>query len=182
MWVVTAALDLANVQPGQKLLDIGSGDGRWCREATKRGLYAVGWEVDAGIRKAATEIAALDGSTAVFMDVDCYAGPLTGFDWIVWSLNRDDKAAETLATRLALGQRAILWGAPVDGLKKLVQVELPCEMRRNDSYSVQLQMPFLTHWDEYWSKQPVADLVRLFGSAEPQSKLKGAVKIYVQGL
>lgn len=42
----TEALDLLNLKPGQKLLELGSGDGRILREAAKRGIYSVGYELN----------------------------------------------------------------------------------------------------------------------------------------
>ena len=54
-WVVTpqalvdTMLDMAVVQPGERLLDLGSGDGRVVISAAQRGLHAVGVELDAGL-------------------------------------------------------------------------------------------------------------------------------------
>lgn len=41
-----AALDLLALKPGQTLLELGSGDGRFMREAAKRGLKVVGYEIN----------------------------------------------------------------------------------------------------------------------------------------
>jgi hypothetical protein len=41
-----AALDLLNLKKGQTLLELGSGDGRVLREAARRGLYGVGYEIN----------------------------------------------------------------------------------------------------------------------------------------
>ena len=43
---ITAALELLNLKPGQTLIDLGSGDGRVLKEAAKRGLKAVGYELN----------------------------------------------------------------------------------------------------------------------------------------
>ena len=40
------ALDLLDLRPGQTLLELGSGDGRILREAAKRGIYAIGYELN----------------------------------------------------------------------------------------------------------------------------------------
>lgn len=40
------ALDLLGLKPGQKMYDLGSGDGRVLRSAAKRGWYAVGYELN----------------------------------------------------------------------------------------------------------------------------------------
>lgn len=39
-------LDIAQLQPGQKLLDLGSGDGRILLAAAARGISAVGYEIN----------------------------------------------------------------------------------------------------------------------------------------
>lgn len=40
------ALDLLSLQPGQVLLELGSGDGRFMRAAAKRGIRCVGYELN----------------------------------------------------------------------------------------------------------------------------------------
>ena len=41
-----SALDLLNLQPGQKLLELGSGDGRVLKAAAQKGWSAVGYELN----------------------------------------------------------------------------------------------------------------------------------------
>jgi len=41
-----AMLDLAGIRPGERLADLGSGDGRVLIAAAKRGAFAEGWEVN----------------------------------------------------------------------------------------------------------------------------------------
>src|SRR5688572_23097228 len=43
---LNSALDLLDLQPGQTLLELGSGDGRVLRAAAKRGLRVVGVELN----------------------------------------------------------------------------------------------------------------------------------------
>lgn len=43
---VRDALDLLDLQPGQTLFELGSGDGRLLRAAAERGIYAVGYELN----------------------------------------------------------------------------------------------------------------------------------------
>lgn len=40
------ALDLLSLQPGQLLIELGSGDGRILREAASRGIKAIGYEIN----------------------------------------------------------------------------------------------------------------------------------------
>jgi SAM-dependent methyltransferase len=42
----TALFDLADLQPGQTILDLGSGDGRLLRAAAARGIRAIGYEIN----------------------------------------------------------------------------------------------------------------------------------------
>lgn len=39
-------LDLADVKPGQRLIDLGSGDGKLLVAAAKRGIHATGYEIN----------------------------------------------------------------------------------------------------------------------------------------
>jgi SAM-dependent methyltransferase len=41
-----AALELLGLKPGQQVIDLGSGDGRFLQEAAKHGLRAVGYELN----------------------------------------------------------------------------------------------------------------------------------------
>lgn len=43
---VTKALNLIDLKPGQRLLELGSGDGRILIEAAKRKIYVVGYELN----------------------------------------------------------------------------------------------------------------------------------------
>jgi len=42
----TEALDLLDLKPGQTLTELGSGDGRILRAAARRGIYAIGYELN----------------------------------------------------------------------------------------------------------------------------------------
>jgi hypothetical protein len=42
----TIALDLLALEPGQTLIEVGSGDGRVLKAAAERGIYAVGYELN----------------------------------------------------------------------------------------------------------------------------------------
>jgi SAM-dependent methyltransferase len=39
-------LELARIKPGQKLLDLGAGDGKLLKAAARRGIYGEGWEIN----------------------------------------------------------------------------------------------------------------------------------------
>ncbi len=41
-----ALLDLADLSPGQTLVDLGSGDGRFLRAAARRGIRGIGYEIN----------------------------------------------------------------------------------------------------------------------------------------
>lgn len=43
---VETALDLLDLKPGQVVIDLGCGDGRFLRSAAKRGLVAIGYELN----------------------------------------------------------------------------------------------------------------------------------------
>ena len=72
--LVNAMLEMANVVPGDTVIDLGSGDGRIVIEAAKRGAYAIGIEyerqmVELSVRRAAEEGVA---ERAVFVNTDLF--------------------------------------------------------------------------------------------------------------
>jgi SAM-dependent methyltransferase len=73
---VEHALDLADLKPGEHLLDLGCGDGKVLEAAVKRGASATGYEADPLRAAMARErLAALDGSAQVEV-ADFHTAPL----------------------------------------------------------------------------------------------------------
>lgn len=62
--VVEGMLDMAGLKPGERLIDLGSGDGRIPRAAARRGANALGVEIDAGLVARARSLTRLDGLEA----------------------------------------------------------------------------------------------------------------------
>ena len=63
--VVDAMLDLANIKPGDVLIDLGSGDGRIVIAAAKRfGIQATGVEIDPDLVRESQKLAAQEGLAA----------------------------------------------------------------------------------------------------------------------
>ena len=93
-WVVTpqalvdTMLDMAVVQPGERLLDLGSGDGRVVISAAQRGLHAVGVELDAGLVAMSSESAAEAGvaDRAKFVQTDLFEYDFADADVITFFL------------------------------------------------------------------------------------------------
>jgi SAM-dependent methyltransferase len=61
MPIVEAMLDLAVLRPGERLIDLGSGDGRIVLAAARRGAEAMGVEIDAELVERARRRAELEG-------------------------------------------------------------------------------------------------------------------------
>lgn len=59
--VVEGMLDMAGLKAGERLIDLGSGDGRIPRAAARRGANALGVEIDAGLVARARSLARLEG-------------------------------------------------------------------------------------------------------------------------
>lgn len=59
--VVEGMLDMAGLKAGERLIDLGSGDGRIPRAAARRGANALGVEIDAGLVARARSLTRLDG-------------------------------------------------------------------------------------------------------------------------
>jgi len=72
--VVDAMLDLANITPGDVLIDLGSGDGRIVIAAARRGIQATGVEIDPGLVQQSQKLAAQEGlaAKAEFVHADLF--------------------------------------------------------------------------------------------------------------
>jgi SAM-dependent methyltransferase len=90
--VVDAMLDLARVGPGDRLLDLGSGDGRIVITAARRfGVAGLGIEIDPRLVSVAERSARLAGVSqlARFKADDLFIADLTGFSVITMYLLPD---------------------------------------------------------------------------------------------
>ena len=76
--VVEAMLDLADLQPGERLLDLGSGDGRVVFAAARRGAYARGIEIDARLVAEAKE---RSDERAAYVCTEFQQGRIEDTDW-----------------------------------------------------------------------------------------------------
>jgi precorrin-6B methylase 2 len=77
--LVDKMLDLADIRPGELLMDLGSGDGRTVITAAKRGATAIGIEYNPDMVELSTRNAAQAGVTgkATFMKADLFETDLT---------------------------------------------------------------------------------------------------------
>jgi SAM-dependent methyltransferase len=89
--VVTAMLDLAKVAPGDRLIDLGSGDGRIVFAAAQRGAVAVGVEIDTYLveqsRESARRMKLADRAT--FVKQDLFETDFAGYDVVTLYLLPD---------------------------------------------------------------------------------------------
>lgn len=109
--VVTAMLDLANVKAGDRLIDLGSGDGRIVIAAAQRGATGTGIEIDANLversRDSARRLKLAD--RASFVTQDLFETGFAGYDVVTLYLLPDVNrrlAPKFLAT-LAPGARIV---------------------------------------------------------------------------
>ncbi len=58
---IEEALNLAELRSGERLVDLGSGDGRVLLSAARRGARAVGYELDPDLASQACDLAAQAG-------------------------------------------------------------------------------------------------------------------------
>jgi hypothetical protein len=77
--MVERMLDIAQLTPGDTLIDLGSGDGRTVIQAARRGARGIGVEYDAALVEHARELARKAGvaDRATFEHGDLYAADLT---------------------------------------------------------------------------------------------------------
>jgi len=89
--LVDRMLDMAAVKPGERLIDLGSGDGRLVISAAKRGAQAFGVEYEPALVEYARRVAEAEGLSrlARFAREDLFQTDLSGADVITLFLLRD---------------------------------------------------------------------------------------------
>ena len=89
--VVTSMLDMAGVRAGDRLIDLGSGDGRIVIAAVQRGATAVGIEIDTRLVEKSRDVARrlkLD-DRATFVTQDLFETDFSGYDVVTLYLLPD---------------------------------------------------------------------------------------------
>jgi SAM-dependent methyltransferase len=109
--VVTAMLDLAAVAPGDRLIDLGSGDGRIVFAAAQRGAIAVGIEIDTYLVEQSRESARrmkLEDRVR-FVEQDLFETDFAGYDVVTLYLLPDvnKRLAPKLIAKLKPGARIV---------------------------------------------------------------------------
>ncbi|MGQ0511217.1 MAG: SAM-dependent methyltransferase [Betaproteobacteria bacterium] len=89
--LVDRMLDMAAVKPGERLIDLGSGDGRLVISAAKRGALALGVEYEEKLVEYARNLASREGVSPLvqFVREDLFETDLSGADVITLFLLRD---------------------------------------------------------------------------------------------
>ncbi len=92
--VVEAMLDMAGLRAGERLIDLGSGDGRIPRAAARRSATALGVEIDAGLVARARSLTRLEGleGRARFIRDDLFTVSLRDADVVTLYLLPDVNA------------------------------------------------------------------------------------------
>lgn len=109
--VVTAMLDLAALRPGERLIDLGSGDGRIVLEAARLGATAEGVEIDAELVERARRRAELESlqPRARFSRGDLFQATFRDVDvvtlYLLTSVNQ--RLRPKLLTELRPGARVV---------------------------------------------------------------------------
>jgi hypothetical protein len=89
--LVDRMLDMAAVKPGERLIDLGSGDGRLVISAARRGAQALGVEYEPQLVEHARRLAEKEGVSrlARFVREDLFETDLSGADVVTLFLLRD---------------------------------------------------------------------------------------------
>jgi SAM-dependent methyltransferase len=125
MAMVARMLDLAEVGPGTRLIDLGSGDGRIVIAAAERGADALGVEIDperVATSKAAARAAGVE-RRARFIAGDMFAADLSGADVVtLFLLPHVNAWLEGLLRRqLRPGARVVGYAFPMPGWSPAAQ-------------------------------------------------------------
>ena len=127
--VVEAMLDLAALAPGERLLDLGSGDGRIVIEAARRGAEAIGVDIVGERVAQAADAARAAGvaDRARFRREDLFATPLGGADVITMYLlgNVNVWLGPRLRAEARPGARIVSYAFPIGGWEPAATRRLP---------------------------------------------------------
>lgn len=109
--VVEGMLDMAALKPGERLIDLGSGDGRIPRAAAQRGAYALGVEINAGLVARARALTRLDGleERARFVRDDLFTVSLRDADVVTLYLLPDvnERLKPKILNEMKAGARVV---------------------------------------------------------------------------
>jgi hypothetical protein len=109
--VVEGMLDMAGLRAGERLIDLGSGDGRIPRSAARRGAHALGVEIDAGLVARARSLTRLDGleERARFVRDDLFTVSLRDADVVTLYLLPDvnERLKPKLLSEMKAGARVV---------------------------------------------------------------------------
>ena len=123
--VVEAMLDLAGLAPGERLLDLGSGDGRVVLAAARRGALALGIEIDSARVAEARRAARAAGlsARARFRRGDLFAAPLGEAEVITLYLlgHVNDWLGPRLRAEARPGTRIVSHAFPIRGWEPAAQ-------------------------------------------------------------
>jgi len=137
--VVSAMLSMANVGPGDYMVDLGSGDGRMVIAAAKRGANALGVDIDAKLVKLANQYAERDGvaTRAVFREQDIFDTDLAQASVITVYLLPAimDRIATKLRKELKAGARVVTHDFPLPGWRSERVMAMDVPEKRDYQYS-----------------------------------------------
>ncbi|WP_218016676.1 class I SAM-dependent methyltransferase, partial [Sphingomonas koreensis] len=109
--VVEGMLDMAGLKAGERLIDLGSGDGRIPRAAARRSATALGVEIDAGLVARARSLTRLEGleERARFVRDDLFTVSLRDADVVTLYLLPDvnERLKPKLLSEMKPGARVI---------------------------------------------------------------------------
>ena len=128
--VIVKALDMAQLKPGEKLVDLGCGDGRVLVVAAKRyGAYAVGVELNPVLVRLAVRECRLAG---VWGSVDVVHGDLFSFDvapfdviYVYPSPSATRRLALKLVAECREGCRVVVHDHPLPAVEPVATASLP---------------------------------------------------------
>ena len=109
--VVEGMLDMAGLKAGERLIDLGSGDGRIPRAAARRGASALGVEIDAGLVARARSLTRLEGleQRARFVRDDLFTVSVRDADVVTLYLLPDvnERLKPKLLSEMKTGARVV---------------------------------------------------------------------------
>lgn len=113
---VVAGLNAVGLTAGERVVELGSGDGRWLREAVARGATAIGHEIDAEL---ARKSAALLPEGATVICGDLYDADITAADVVIaGNVSEESRAAyHALFREKAKAGARLVFAGPLEAFR-----------------------------------------------------------------
>ena len=178
-WLIELMLDAAQPKASDRLVDLGSGDGRLVRAAIRRGLLALGVEGDPKMVAFSSHLDRMTDVVAPTLLADARTHNLSSVDIVVWSLSWKSHTSVDLSKRMRPGSVLISCERLHPGFSLVREVPV-IRKQRDTGLSLRLSLEGFNNLSDI-STLSLAQLLELFQvQSEKMSSGTPKMSIFVQ--